>query len=183
MQSYESLGERLASVPQALAASILLASVILNVVNVAGRSIFNAPIEWADEILLFSMVAIVFFAAGSVSWREKQIRMDIIIQRLPVGIRRIAETLNKITAAAVAIFIVWISVPVVHQLQMYGQLSDAAKIPMFIPQAAIPIGMALIAVATVARIILPSNVKHPALTGETPLDPGSITTPPTDRNG
>ena len=132
--------------------TLLLAGIVaINGVNVAGRYLFNSPISWGEEVMLFMMIGGVFFAIPAVTWDGAHIRMDLLAKALPVTIRRILEALADLISLAIAALMVYVSVPIVLRLFEFDQRSDAAEIPVAIPQGAIPIGFALVAVALIAR--------------------------------
>ena len=137
-----------------LAATLtLLASVAVNIANVAGRYFFSAPIEWAEEVMVFLMVSVVFLGAVTVSREGAHIRMDVAVSLLPPLPRRIAEVLCGVIEIAVALAITVLGVPLVLQLYEFDQRSQAAQLPLAIPQALIPLGFALIALVTAVRIL------------------------------
>ena len=101
--------------------------------------------------MLFLMIVGVFLATPAVTWDGAHIRMDLLAKALPVGIRRILEAVADLVSLAVAVLMVYVGVPIVLRLLEFNQRSDAAEIPVFIPQSAIPIGFALVAIALIAR--------------------------------
>jgi TRAP-type C4-dicarboxylate transport system permease small subunit len=147
------LTERVARAMRFLASATLLAAVALNIANVAGRYFFSAPIEWAEEVMLFMMVGVVFLGAVAVSHEGRQIRMDIVLQALPRLPRRIAEMLAEVVELGVALAITVLAVPLVVQLYQFDQRSQAAQLPVAYPQALLPLGFALIAVVIVVRLV------------------------------
>ena len=62
----------LVSALRVMAGVLLAASVLLNFANVIGRYFFNASIYWAEEVMLFLMVACVFLGNGVVAWSGRQ---------------------------------------------------------------------------------------------------------------
>lgn len=154
-----------------LASVILIGAVILNFANIVGRYFFDAPVEWAEEVMLFLMVGIVFFGAVPVAAEGRHIKMDILVNLLPRGGRRAFEILGGVIEIAVALIIVWIGIPVIEQLYDFDQRSQAANMPLFIPQALIPIGLALLALATAARLVSARGDRHEAPTVAEHLPP------------
>lgn len=131
----------------------LLFGVAVNFSNIIGRYFLNAPIDWAEEVMLFLMVGMVFFGAVAVSWDGRHIKMDIVVDALPPGPQRIIRLLVNVSEIVVAIIIVWLAVPVILQLAAFDERSQAANIPLDIPQAIIPLSFALIAIVALTRIL------------------------------
>jgi TRAP-type C4-dicarboxylate transport system permease small subunit len=130
---------------------LLVAIVAINGVNVAGRYLFSSPISWGEEIMLFMMIVGVFLATPAVTWDGAHIRMDLVAKALPVGMRRMLEALADFASLAVAVLMVYVGVPIVLRLVEFNQRSDAADIPVALPQSAIPLGFTLVAIALIAR--------------------------------
>ena len=131
--------------------SMLIAIVALNAANVIGRYLLSAPIAWAEEIMLYLMFGAVFLCNPTVTWDGAHIRMDVVARALPRGIRRGLEAIADLVSFAVASLLVYASVPIVRQLFEFDQRSDAANVPMALPQGTIPLGFALAAIALLAR--------------------------------
>jgi TRAP-type C4-dicarboxylate transport system permease small subunit len=137
---------------QFLATATLLAAVTLNIANVIGRYFFSAPIAWAEEVMLFMMVGVVFLGAVAVSREGRHIRMDVVVNLLPSLPRRILEAMSALIEIAVAVTITVLGTPLVVQLYEFDQRSQAAQLPLAIPQALVPLGFALIALVTAFRL-------------------------------
>jgi C4-dicarboxylate transporter, DctQ subunit len=136
-----------------LSALFLLASVIINFVNIVGRYVFSVSLTWAIEIILFLMVGCVFTGCCAVAWENRHIRMDVLLRMLP---RRFSQVLSLFsdlvliaTAAAVTVF----SYPVITQLAAFDERSEAANVPLYIPQAAVPIGYTLMGLLVAIRLL------------------------------
>ena len=136
---------------QVVSTIILVVIVAINGVNVVGRYVFSSPISWGEEVMLYLMIVGVFIAVPAVTWDGAHIRMDLLARALPPLARRVIETLVDLFSLAVAGLFVYVSVPIVLQLFQFNQRSDAAEIPVAIPQSAIPIGFALVAIALIVR--------------------------------
>jgi C4-dicarboxylate transporter DctQ subunit len=146
-----------------MAAALLIASVAVNCANVIGRYFFNYSIYWAEEVMLYLMVACVFLGNGVVAWSGRQLRMDVIVGMMPARAQKVLALLSELTFVAVAVFVVIAAWPVIRDLWLFDQRSQSAELPMVIPQAMIPIGLSIMAVLVVIRL----------LTGGDPASPGS----------
>ena len=138
---------------QGLTAILMLAAVALNAANIAGRYVFFRPIESAEEIMLFLLVGTVFLGNAIVGFEGKQLRMDVIIHALPRGLRRACDLAADVTMIAVCVFLIVLGWPAVQMLAEFDQRSEAAEIPLVIPQALVPIGLGLNALLVGVRLI------------------------------
>jgi TRAP-type C4-dicarboxylate transport system permease small subunit len=143
----------LAAVVLVLSAISLLVAVALNFANIVGRYVFFAPIASAEEIMLFLFVATVFLGNSVVGWKGRQIRMDVILHALPPAWRRGFDLLADVAVIVVSIVIIVVGWPAIQMLAEFDQRSQAANIPLVLPQALIPIGLGLNALLVGARII------------------------------
>jgi TRAP-type C4-dicarboxylate transport system permease small subunit len=136
-----------------VAGVLLVASVALNFANVIGRYFFSASIYWAEEVMLYLMVACVFLGNGVVAWSGRQLRMDVIVEMMPERVQKVLELVSELTFVVVAAIIVVFAVPVIHDLWAFDQRSQSADLPMVIPQVMIPIGLSIMAVLVVVRLL------------------------------
>jgi TRAP-type C4-dicarboxylate transport system permease small subunit len=143
----------LLAIIRGLSGVLLICSVALNFGNIIGRYYLHSSISWAEEVMLFLMVGCVFLGSGMVTWSGRHIRMDIVVRLMPeqlqVALNLISELVFLVTAITLLIF-AW---PVIQQLIAFDQRSMAADVPLAIPQAMIPIGLAIMALLVVVRLI------------------------------
>lgn len=140
-----------------VSAACLVLGCTINFANIVGRYFFHAPIVWAEEIIQFLMIAGVFFGAPILTLRRAHIRMDMLLTIFPAPLRRGAEVFGQIVLACVCCAIIWLGVPVIMQFIDFGQVTDAAAIPVAIPQSVIPIGLFLVIVAVVVNLLEPTQ--------------------------
>jgi TRAP-type C4-dicarboxylate transport system permease small subunit len=143
----------LAAVALALAAISLLVAVALNLANIVARYVFFAPIASAEEIMLFLFVGTVFLGNSYVGWRGRQIRMDVMLLALPAAWRRWFDVLADVAVIVVSIVIIVVGWPAIQMLAEFDERSQVADIPLVLPQAMIPIGLALNALFVAVRVI------------------------------
>ena len=143
----------LVSVLRILAGLLLVASVGLNFANVIGRYFFNTSIFWAEEVMLYLMVACVFLGNGVVAWSGRQLRMDVIVAMMPAQVQKVLALVAELTFIVVAVAIVVFAWPVIRDLWLFDQRSQSAELPMVIPQIMIPIGLSIMAFLVVVRLL------------------------------
>jgi TRAP-type C4-dicarboxylate transport system permease small subunit len=137
-----------------LSALCLLVAVALNFANIIGRYVFLSPIASAEEVMLFLFVGTVFLGNSVVGWEGKQIRMDVFLHALPPAWRRAFDVLADLAVIAVSLVLIVVGWPVIQMLAEFDQRSQAADIPLVIPQALVPIGLGLNAILVAARLIV-----------------------------
>jgi C4-dicarboxylate transporter, DctQ subunit len=136
------------------AGAMLIASVGINFANIIGRYFLSVSLSWAEEAMLFLMIGCVFLGAGPVGWMGRHIRMDVVVSLLPARARMASDLLSDLvtitTCVALAIF-AW---PVMTMLAELDQRSESANIPLVIPQAALPVGLLLMALLIAIRLFV-----------------------------
>jgi TRAP-type C4-dicarboxylate transport system permease small subunit len=151
---------------QGFTAVLMLAAVAINAANIAGRYVFLHPIASAEEIMLFLLVGTVFLGNAVVGFRGQQLRMDVIVHALPPPLRRACDALADVTTIVVCVTLIGLGWPAVDMLAAFDQRSEAANIPLAIPQAMVPIGLGLNAFLVGVRLI--ASLRAPPRT----TDPG-----------
>ena len=81
VEKYFSYG--IVSTPRFIIGSLILAGIAINFANVLGRYLFLAPIIWAEEIMIYIMVWMVFVGSVLVTWDGHHLKMDFFSIMLP----------------------------------------------------------------------------------------------------
>ena len=152
---------------RALIAIILVLSVLLNFSNVILRKFFSAPIVGAEEVMNFLMVAVVFLGAGVVAYDNTHINMEIVIDRFAPPIATAFRSFAQFAAIVVAAILVWLGIPIVQHLAQFNELSQAANVPLWIPQLMVPVGLTLLALGALARLAVLALPRAATLPPET----------------
>lgn len=141
-------------VPMHVLAVVMLLGVVLNFTNVIARYLFDAPLFWAEEVLVFSMIWAVFLALPAVTFNDEHLRMDLLYLQLRGWQRSLVNALCVLLYVGVGGFAAFHSYKVVVLLAATGQKSVAAALPMALVHAAIPLGLLLMVAAVVVRVSL-----------------------------
>ena len=141
------------------AGAMLVLSVAINFANIIGRYFLSVSIPWAEEMMLFLMIGAVFLAAAPVGWLGRHIRMDVIVSLLPPRVRGVFEVFSDLVTIATCVMVAIFAWPVITMLDELDQRSAMANIPLVIPQAAVPLGLALMALLISVRLIT-LGVRH-----------------------
>lgn len=92
-------------VTDSVAALLLAADLAVVCGSVVLRSLFNAPVEWSDDVARGLMVGSSFFGAASALGRGDNIGIVFFIARLPAALRRQADALVTLLVAIVSGFV------------------------------------------------------------------------------
>ena len=136
-----------------VSAACLVVACAVNFANIVGRYFLHAPIIWAEEAMQFLMIAGVFLGAPMVTLRRAHISMDMILTVFPERLRAILDVIGQLALLLVVSVVIWLGIPVIMQFIAFGQVTDAAAIPVAIPQSVIPVGLSLMGLAVVVRVV------------------------------
>jgi len=109
--SLESGGHRitasLLAVSDIVAAVMLAADLLVVCVSVLLRFLFNAPVEWADDVARGLMVGSSFFGAASALARSENLGVAFFIDMLPSGVRRVVDSMGALLVTIIAFYVAY----------------------------------------------------------------------------
>ena len=137
-----------------LSAAALLGSLATIVYSVVMRYVFNAPVAWSDELVGYLLVASVMLAAADALLEGEHISVDIVTERLGPRGKRVALVSGLVAVAVAALLLVVEGIGMVRFSLMVGQRSNGElALPLWMPQALVPIGATLLFVVAIAALI------------------------------
>lgn len=117
---------------------ILLATLVLLFINVTLRYVFGHPIVWAEELIGFALVWIVFIGAVVVTWEKGHIVVGTLKTVLPKAVYIWTERLIALVSCVICLIVASVCWELVMKTVVTGQLSTAARIPMYFILLALP---------------------------------------------
>lgn len=140
----------------------LVAMVLVNVVNAAGRYGGLPTLTGADELLVFGMIWIVMIGAILTTRDREHLAIDLLPQVVGGRAKHFLRLATSTAMTAVSAFIAWHSWTFIERIGVIGQKSMGLGIPMVVPHFAIFTGFAGIAVVSLLLIL---GDAHRALQG------------------
>src|ERR1700682_4009551 len=92
----------LLAISDATAAVLLAADLLVVCGSVLLRFLFNAPVEWADDVARGLMVGSSFFGAASALARAENLGVAFFIDMLPAGTRRVVDAVGALLVTVIA---------------------------------------------------------------------------------
>jgi len=132
----------------------VVAILLLTVVAVVGRYLLNQPLRGADEATGYLVVLLVMAGAAEALRRGDHIAVDLLFARTGGRLRRWIEVwamLGVLAFAALLFLTAWDSVVFARRFGAYS--NGALEMPLWIPQSALLLGAALLALAALARLL------------------------------
>jgi TRAP-type C4-dicarboxylate transport system permease small subunit len=93
------------AVSDAIAALLLAADLLVVCGSVLLRFVFNAPVEWADDVARGLMVGSSFFGAASALARSENVGVAFFVDRLPARIRAVVDAAGAALVALIAAYV------------------------------------------------------------------------------
>ncbi|HBM58631.1 TRAP transporter small permease [Salipiger marinus] len=145
--SLHSLTRRLAAVCETAAAAIFAAVCLLNFIQVVGRYAAGSSLNWAEEVMRYSMLWVMMLGGTAAIQRGDHMAVDTLLDALsPRGAHLLRSLLFGI-AGIFAALLVWYGWPAA--LNNARQSAAASGLPMIVPYMALPVGGALMLVQIV----------------------------------
>ena len=89
----------------AIAAIMLAADLLVVCGSVLLRYLFNAPVEWSDDVARGLMVGSSFFGAASAVARAENLGVAFFVNRMPAGIRRVVDAVSGVLVIVIAFYV------------------------------------------------------------------------------
>lgn len=132
----------------------LLAATLAVLYSVFMRYVVGQPQTWSDELIGFLTVATVMLGAAEASRRNDHVEVDLLTARAGPRMRRVAALWGAVSVLWIAGVLLAGGWEMVAFSRMTGLLSEGyLEAPLWIPQLAIPVGMAALIAVTVVRVV------------------------------
>ncbi len=132
----------------------LFGILILAVVNVMMRRLFNAPIFGVTELVCYGSLASAAFGLAQTEWLDGNVRMTLILEKTGVKFGCILNLLVNIVGTCGFTYVSCFLIKQAVDKFSTGHLSSELRFPMYIVTGILAIGFALLAVALLTKVIL-----------------------------
>ncbi|MCF3933159.1 TRAP transporter small permease [Acuticoccus sp. M5D2P5] len=114
--------------------------VVVIMVQVVLRYVFNDSLSWAEELVRYTIVWMSFLGAGMGIARGAHIVMGLLVGILPASMSIWAIRLGHVGAMVFAVFLLVAGTEHVLTVKGFGQVSSAMRMPMWIVYLCLPLG-------------------------------------------
>lgn len=142
--SLKSLTRQLALACEVLAAAIFAAVCVLNFTQVVGRYTAGSSLNWAEEIMRYSMLWVMMLGGTAAIYRGDHMAVDTLLEAMPSRMAHLVRSLLFGIAGIFCVLLVWYGWPAA--LSNANQSAAASGIPMIVPYMALPVGGVLMIV-------------------------------------
>src|SRR5262245_63675548 len=89
----------------AIAAILLLADLVVVCVSVLLRFLFNAPVEWSDDVARGLMVGSAFFGAASALARGENVGVSFFRDRLSLRLQAVVDAVSALLVVLISFYV------------------------------------------------------------------------------
>jgi TRAP-type C4-dicarboxylate transport system permease small subunit len=141
------------AVEEGIAAVAMALICVITFGNVLVRYFTNASFAFTEEFSVFLLVVLTLAGASAAFARNRHIRMEYFVGKLPAGGRRAVEVL--VTACGVALFalVAWYGVKLFLDDWQYGTTSPGIGVPQWLYTIWLPAFAAIIALRIAGRLV------------------------------
>lgn len=155
MSLLSSILDRIERVVIAVAIIMLLAMALLMNVEVFGRYLFARSTQIADEFAGYFFTAVTLLCFVPALRHGRFLRVEALVERVPRPLRAALNLLAATIGALMSAVLAWTTFQLAHSSWSYGTVSlQAIQVPLVIPQAILPLGFGLLALAFVEQAVL-----------------------------
>ena len=125
------------------------------VVDVACRSLFNAPLAGASEFSELLLVAMIFLGLAAAQQRREHFAIDLVTQYLPPVVKRTVRLAGWLVSLAVVALLAWLSARSAWMSFLRSEASyGTTAFPVWPGRAVLAFGLVLLAVQLAVDIAL-----------------------------
>lgn len=146
--------DRLSGALAVLGAALLGGIALAVFYEVVARFVFAAPTEWSLELTTYALVWSSFFGAAEALRRGRHVKVDLLLERLSPAAQRGIGFCTDLVAFVFCVLVVREGARFVYQSYVTDATSiSTLRMPMFIPELAVPLGAALLALQFLTRLL------------------------------
>ena len=140
---FKRLNNALCRIEETFIAVLLISASVILFSNVVARYVFNTGVVWAEEVVRYEIIWLVFIG-GSVAVRKGiHIGVDAVLHILPARFAQALHIVVWIICILFCLVLVWYGIELAAQTRMFGQKTPAMQTPFWLIQLAIPVGAGL----------------------------------------
>ena len=151
LKTFNRLNEIIAWISGKLATWLALVLVLVSLDGVFFRFVLNQPLQWTDELAIWSMIWMVWLSAIVAMRRWDHVHIPLFLRLLPLKPRILFITLAKLLTLICLLVILWYGI-VVFQGNFHARSPSMSMSTKWI-KLAIPVGAGMMAVCLLHLIV------------------------------
>jgi TRAP-type C4-dicarboxylate transport system permease small subunit len=155
MNGLESFSRILARIEDGLAGLVLAVVLLAVTYEMTMRGLLGHSNLWTDELSRVLLIAMTYVSAIGLTRDGAHVRVELVVDALPSAARAAVERIVDLLCLVFAVTATWLGYLYVQESALFG-ISFAHSdlpFPVWMAQAVIPIGFALISLRLVLRLL------------------------------
>ena len=134
-----------------IAGAMMIVTIVLVIVNVITRKLFNYIIVWSEEIATSCFVYSVFIGAAYAYRKHQHVGVDLLVEKLPAGARRAVHLITSALLVVINGYITMLSVQFIQS--SWIKRMPITKLPSSVVNTALVIGFGLMTIYSLVIFI------------------------------
>jgi TRAP-type C4-dicarboxylate transport system permease small subunit len=135
-----------------LGQSVLMVMVLLVIVDIVLRRIFNSPLAWSLEVVEVMLVVVVFFSVAYCGTRRGHVSIDVLVSRFPHKARAIIDIFTYFFSIVLFGFMTWGGVVSAMDKWDAHRITGILPIPIYPFAFVVAFGSLLLALVLLAQL-------------------------------
>lgn len=152
----DAFSQRLATLSQYVGAFSAAVMVLTLLLGVFYRYVLQDSLSWSDEIALLAASWTTFLFSSALVRRFEHVRVTLFLSLLPAALSGLFERINVLLVLIFGIAMIWTGYGFMEFT--INQVSPAIRYPLWVKNAALPVGGALICVHAIALLFRPGSL-------------------------
>jgi TRAP-type C4-dicarboxylate transport system permease small subunit len=140
-------------IEEAIAAAAMATICLITFANVVVRYLTNASFAFTEEISVFLLVVLTLVGASAAFARDRNIRVDFFVLRMPAAVRRVLELAGMALSATLFSMVAWFGWRFFLDDWQYGTTSPGLGIPQWVYSVWLTVLCLLIVARVVGRFV------------------------------
>jgi len=151
MKILRRISDVLDSITKVIIAVLLIVMTVVFFAQVVARFVFNSGLYWSEELVRYSGIALIFFAAASLFKANDHVAITVVEEMLPKAGRKVQYALLALINILYMALVLVIGIQIL-EVASYQQ-SPNMQLPMNVVYLLFPISMAISLVHAVTNLL------------------------------
>jgi len=149
-----------------LTASLLSMVVVVTLLQILLRYLFNAPLVWSEELARLATVWMTFLGSAAVCCDGRHLNVDVFVRMAPAPVKKFLYWFNTVASLGFLALLGWTSITLVK----VDMMNDLSALPLTLGhlRLAVTVGSFLMIAAILTRLFQSRTAERRASTETTP---------------
>ncbi|MEY8231453.1 TRAP transporter small permease [Oscillospiraceae bacterium 50-16] len=122
---------------------LMVAAVVIVAIQIVSRKITETPVPWSEEIARYLFLWLTWVGAAFATKEHRHVNIDVVYNRLSQLGKRACTIISTLVWIVFLAMMTYLSLKLTMSVASGGQVAVGSGLPMWVPYASIPTGMAL----------------------------------------